>query len=73
MYKAQRKNITYVTHQGITQLKAMTDVNNIIITWDSPPASTLDTMGVDGDMMIDNSYIYFKTAVGWKRATLSVF
>lgn len=37
------------------------------------PTGTIDTNGNQGDMAWDDSYIYIKTSVGWKRSGLSTF
>lgn len=37
------------------------------------PSSTNDTNGFTGSIAWDNSFIYIKTSVGWKRSTLSTF
>lgn len=37
------------------------------------PSSNADTQGTQGDLLYDSSYIYIKTAAGWKRVSLSTF
>ncbi len=37
------------------------------------PSSTTDVNGNTGDIAWDNSYMYIKTSVGWKRAALSTW
>jgi hypothetical protein len=37
------------------------------------PSGTADSQGTQGDMLYDSSYIYIKTAAGWKRVSLSTF
>jgi hypothetical protein len=37
------------------------------------PTNTADVRGNVGDLSWDNNFFYVKTAVGWKRAALSVF
>jgi hypothetical protein len=37
------------------------------------PTGTSDTQGQTGDMLFDDTYIYIKTSVGWKRTALSTF
>jgi hypothetical protein len=38
------------------------------------PSSTADAIGTTGDILFDNSYMYFKTtSAGWKRAGLSTW
>jgi hypothetical protein len=37
------------------------------------PTGTSDTQGEAGDMLYDDSYLYIKTSVGWKRVSLSTF
>ena len=37
------------------------------------PTGSADSAGVVGSFSWDNSYMYFKTATGWKRTALSIF
>lgn len=37
------------------------------------PTGTADTSGATGEIAYDSSYIYIKTAAGWKRSALSAF
>jgi hypothetical protein len=37
------------------------------------PTSSSDTNGNQGDLAIDDNYLYYKTSTGWKRVALSTF
>lgn len=37
------------------------------------PTSSADTNGNPGDVAVDDNYIYYKTASGWKRTALATF
>lgn len=50
-------------------------VNNVGIVLPKffTPTSSADTTGVQGQLTLDDNYIYVKTTTGWKRAALSSF
>jgi hypothetical protein len=37
------------------------------------PTSSSDTNGNQGDLALDDNYLYYKTSTGWKRVALSTF
>jgi hypothetical protein len=37
------------------------------------PTSSSDTNGNQGDIAVDDNYLYYKTSTGWKRVALSTF
>jgi hypothetical protein len=37
------------------------------------PTSSSDTNGNQGDVALDDNYLYYKTSTGWKRVALSTF
>jgi hypothetical protein len=49
------------------------NVKKVIMEVVTVPTGTSDTNGAEGDIARDDSYIYVKTSVGWKRAALSTF
>jgi hypothetical protein len=42
-------------------------VPNIVLAYSGTPTSSLDTLGVPGSLLWDNSYFYYKDNTGWKR------
>ncbi len=64
---------------GTTSPTAALDVNGangydqIRMRTSFTPTGTADTNGNTGDIAWDDSYVYIKTSVGWKRTTLSTF
>jgi hypothetical protein len=54
-------------------IQGTTGYNQLRLASSYTPTSSADTNGNVGDVAWDNNYIYVKTSVGWKRATLSEF
>jgi hypothetical protein len=50
-----------------------TGYNQLIVKTTYTPSGTTDTNGVLGDISWDASYVYVKTAAGWKRSGLATW
>jgi len=50
-----------------------TGYNQLIVKTTYTPSGTTDTNGVLGDISWDASYVYVKTAAGWKRSGLTTW
>lgn len=61
---APTSSLTVTGANGYTQFRLVTQYT---------PTGTDDANGSEGDVAVDNDYIYFKTASGWKRTALSTF
>jgi hypothetical protein len=53
--------------------KISTSGNSLGITTTSTPSGTADATGSAGEIRRDDSYIYVKTAAGWKRSALTTW
>ena len=62
-------NCTIVNASG----KVSTSGNSLGIGTSSTPSGTADAAGTVGEIRRDDSYLYVKTAAGWKRSALSTW
>jgi hypothetical protein len=58
---------------ALLHLNGATGYNQLRLATSYTPTGSSDANGNVGDIAWDNSYIYVKTGVGWKRAALSTF
>jgi hypothetical protein len=58
---------------ALLHLNGATGYNQLRLETSYTPTGSSDANGNVGDIAWDNSYIYVKTGVGWKRAALSTF
>jgi hypothetical protein len=54
-------------------ISGSTGYNQLIVKTTYTPSGTTDTNGVLGDISWDASYVYVKTAAGWKRSGLATW
>jgi hypothetical protein len=54
-------------------ISGTTGYNQLIVKTTYTPSGTTDTNGVLGDISWDASYVYVKTAAGWKRSGLATW
>ncbi len=54
-------------------INATNGYNQLRLRTQYTPTSSVDSNGAAGDVAVDDNYIYFKTATGWKRSALSTF
>ena len=61
------------TPSATLSVTGSTGYNQFNMATSYTPTNSADTNGNTGDVAWDNSYVYIKTSVGWKRSTLSSF
>lgn len=72
---AEGSSLTEFHTRLIQRLKSIVgsinNINNNPIIPNRTPLSETDPFGVVGQMSFDNSYLYVKTNVGWKKTSLT--
>jgi len=67
-------NSVIIGGNGITGTATDTAyVPNIVITENIIPTSSADTAGEEGQVSFDASFMYYKSASGWRRVSMSTF
>lgn len=65
--------ISHDATSGLLSRKSTAGVTRSLEPRAFTPTDTNDATGVTGEWGFDSSYVYVKTAAGWKRAALSTF
>lgn len=72
-HSTQKMELTTITAGSGTKITNGAASITIGSTYSFTPSSTADSSGTTGDVTYDNSFVYVKTAGGWKRAALASF